>query len=590
MLFVLLLLLFPLLFLAFSAMVLYSLVQGMKTFGNMALAIPRLFPWSLAMAVLGYNVFAYRVQGGIGFGLFGVAMIAAIVLSMDRGRRSGAVMALAGVGTLAGLAFGFRASDFVQGMNAAALLACIAALFLVRAAGTVRWHGAWFARAAWDIGVRAIIQIPLWLRTAMRIRHPRHPALIRAAKTVILTLAVLLFFTYLLSSADLAFDQLVARVREEALQRIVVSLLIAGALSLLLTFTVDERADDAPPQLAFLGFSDVFVPVVSLAVLFAFFLFVQAKYLFGDHADFQSLHITYADYVRKGFIELLVAAAFGSLLSYVVVLKQRALSESSHALGLRVANGVLIVELFALLLSALKRDAMYMEMYGLTRVRVVGEIFLAWLAGILLLLLIFNLWQRAKEKLFLVGAFSLCAATLAYVNAVNLDAKIAAATPPRGQPKDIVYIAQLSPDAVDGWVQAIDVARRTYNRATQAGITTQTDRDAYATAKIALSIIDRKTQRLERVQGVSNHRWQQYNWSERHALQALQPYRTLITCLAEGFPAFQVKNRIDLSEEEAHIVYDNESPLIVDHQYSPDTLGSLSETHGVPMNQPAPCP
>ncbi len=583
----LLLLLFPLVFLLLFAAVIYRLVQGMKSFSEMTLAFPRLFLWSLAVAILGYNVFAYRVQSGIGLGLFGIAIVVAIVLSIDRARRSGAVMALATVGACAGLAFGFRANEFVQGVNAAALFLCIVALLLVRATDAVQWHGFWFVRAAWDVAVRTLIHVLVWLRTVTQIRNPRHPVLIRTVKTVILTLVVLFFFTYLLSSADPVFDQLVARVREEAFQRIVVSLFVAGVLSLLLTFKVNARADDAPPQLAFLGFSEVFVPTVSLAVLFVFFLFVQAKYLFGSHADFQSLHITYADYVRKGFIELLVAAAFGSLLSYFLVLKQRVLPEPSHALGLRVANGIVIVELFALLLSALKRDTMYMEMYGLTRVRLVGEIFLAWLAGMLLLLLIFNLWQRAKEKLFLVGSFTLCAATLVYVNAVNLDQKIVAATPPRGQTKDFAYIAQLSPDAVNGWQQAMADAQRIYNQAVENGSLQGADTNTFVVAKIASSIILKNMGRVGHRYDDDGYapialdfdlpefNWQNYNWGERHAYAALQTDLPTLRCLRDGFRAFQIEHGIDLYAEESELIYGNRSPFIAGSQYNPESLDQL---------------
>src|SRR5690606_14477966 len=99
-----------------------------------------------------------------------------------------------------------------------------------------------------------------------------------------------------------------------------------------------------------------------------------------------------SQYVRKGFIELLTATFFGGLLSYVIALMSHQEEKKEKSWQLQGLNTVLIVELGFLLGSAWKRNAMYMDVYGLTRVRLIGELFLLWLAGFLALLLLFSLW------------------------------------------------------------------------------------------------------------------------------------------------------------------------------------------------------
>ncbi len=71
-------------------------------------------------------------------------------------------------------------------------------------------------------------------------------------------------------------------------------------------------AQDKPILAPFLGFTESTVVLIAVDLLFALFVFIQFRYLFGGQANITPVGYTYSEYARRGFGEL-VAVAFLSL-------------------------------------------------------------------------------------------------------------------------------------------------------------------------------------------------------------------------------------------------------------------------------------
>src|SRR5690606_15229786 len=97
-----------------------------------------------------------------------------------------------------------------------------------------------------------------------------------------------------------------------------------------------------------------------LAVLFAAFVAVQVRYLFGGHVVVQdTLGLTYAEYARRGFFELVAAAVLLLPLLLVAGWPRR---RGGRADGVyRLLAGLLVTLLFVVMASALQRMSVYEE-------------------------------------------------------------------------------------------------------------------------------------------------------------------------------------------------------------------------------------
>jgi hypothetical protein len=128
-----------------------------------------------------------------------------------------------------------------------------------------------------------------------------------------------------------------------------------------------------------------FVPVLTLDALFLAFGVLQLGVLFAGHDRvLQGSGVTYAEYARAGFGQLLAATA---LALGVVALAGRTAPRAS-ALERRlaaIALGVLLVLTLVVVASALRRLGLYVEAYGATRPRLLAATVELWLGLVVLL-------------------------------------------------------------------------------------------------------------------------------------------------------------------------------------------------------------
>ena len=198
------------------------------------------------------------------------------------------------------------------------------------------------------------------------------------AKGLAIAFPLLLIFGGLLASADAVFSRLVLRLFDWDVESLVVHCLVmaiiawavAGFLRGVVTGKEMKAVNAKRPEFLWLGVTETVIILGLLDVLFLSFVVVQFQYFFGGAARIQSVAgLTYAEYARSGFFELVGVAA----LSLPLLLAAHWLLRKEKALGervFRVLAGAQIALLFVMMVSALQRMRLYQREYGLTELRV----------------------------------------------------------------------------------------------------------------------------------------------------------------------------------------------------------------------------
>jgi len=290
-------------------------------------------------------------------------------------------------------------------------------------------------------------------------------------KGVLIALPVLIVFISLFSSADLIFQDklghLMDWLRNESLKDITsrfwstLAFAIVASAGIWLAFNNDARKAKIEPDKAlwkpFLGMTETSIVLISVNLLFAFFLAIQFKYFFAGEANISSTGFTYAEYARKGFVELLFVASLAGLLYYSLASCTRRESPKQRN-TFAILGGLLLAQVMVVLVSAHQRILLYTTRFGQTEIRLVPKIFIYFLAAILISLAVME-WRKQFKRLALVllAALTLFSLTLAVV---NIDSSIARTNIKRALAGDDLdydlLVNRLSNDAVPYLYEVLD--------------------------------------------------------------------------------------------------------------------------------------
>lgn len=284
---------------------------------------------------------------------------------------------------------------------------------------------------------------------------------------VLLSLPLLVVFGALLANADPVFERLLSRLfawsSEELLARVVFTAvwawIAAGLLRQVLMGPEVRGLSVAPPRLQIsLGASEAAVVLVLLDLLFLTFVIVQIRYLFGGSQLVEAATgMTYAEYARRGFFELVTVCAL--VLPVLLVLQALVGEETRGRRAFRLLATALLGLLLVVIASAIQRMRLYQDAYGLTEQRLYVTAFMVWVSVSLL-------WfgttvLRGRESRFAFGSLVAGFGTLAVLNLMNPDALIARTNLAHAHATgrlDGAYLSQLGPDAapvllprVGGW-------------------------------------------------------------------------------------------------------------------------------------------
>jgi Domain of unknown function (DUF4153) len=281
------------------------------------------------------------------------------------------------------------------------------------------------------------------------------PAL-AVGRGVLLAAAPLLVFGVLLMSADAVFDHIVRATFHINVARVLLHVfviafcawIVAGTLRRVLISDNLPQEPKGLPQMFSLGIVEVGIVLGLLDLLFLAFVAVQVRYLFGG-APLVGVTpgLTYAEYARHGFFELVAVAA---LVLPLLLAAHWLLRQEGRARGIfRALAGVQILLLFVIMASALRRMRLYTDQFGLTEQRLYATAFMAWLAVVFLWFAFTVL--RARRERFAFGAMTAGFLLIGVLHVLNPDALIVRTNVERageGKRFDASYITDLSADAV----------------------------------------------------------------------------------------------------------------------------------------------
>ncbi|MBJ8340109.1 DUF4173 domain-containing protein [Antrihabitans sp. YC3-6] len=191
------------------------------------------------------------------------------------------------------------------------------------------------------------------------------------------------------------------------------------------------------------------VPLSVLAALFVVFVGVQITVLFGgsEHV-LRTENLTYAEYARQGFWQLLAVTALILLVLAVAIRKAPRESSSDRTLA-RSLIGVLCVSSMVIVSSAVFRMWTYEQAYGFTELRLLVTTIELWLGSIFLMICVAGVKMSAPWlPRAVVGAGVVALLVLA---AWNPDAYIADRNIDRYDSTgkiDVSFLSTLSADAV----------------------------------------------------------------------------------------------------------------------------------------------
>ncbi|HEV8365683.1 MAG TPA: DUF4173 domain-containing protein [Gemmatimonadaceae bacterium] len=351
-----------------------------------------------------------------------------------------AVFCLLSTVVLLGLAAGRGALEWAKRayiMDVAAAAARVAGLIAIGPLG-------WSLGASRQPAVPAVTGGRSWPRLRM------------VARGTVMALPPLLVLGALLTSADPVFERVLQQALfagiEPLLEHVAFVAMIAWLTSgYLRAFLVEDEAVMERVRLPrpALAPSEIAIALSLLNVLFLVFLAVQVRYLFGGASLVEVTEgLTYAEYARRGFFELVAAAAF---VVPVLLVADWAAAEDRvrERRVLRATSTLLVVLLAGVLASAAYRMKLYQDAYGLTEQRLYVSVFMVWLTGVLGWLAVTVL--RGRRRGFPFAAIAGGLASIAALHVLNPHALIARVNIRRsasGAEFDAKYLRTLSADAV----------------------------------------------------------------------------------------------------------------------------------------------
>ncbi|MFL5919617.1 MAG: DUF4153 domain-containing protein [Gaiellaceae bacterium] len=306
------------------------------------------------------------------------------------------------------------------------------------------------------VGAAALLMRDIrWTEVVGTARSRRVSAIVRG---LALGAPLLLIFGALFVAADAVFQSLVSSAIPTLDAGVVERLLLIGTIAWLagglLRDLLAARGEDEEvsfPSGRRLGDVEVGIPLGVLNLLFLAFVVVQFRYLFGGRGLVESeTGLTYAEYARHGFFELVAVAVLTLPLLLAGDWLLRDGTRGRRAFRLLAAS--LLALLGVVMASALERMRLYMNEYGLTELRLYATGVILWLAVVCIWFAVTVL--RGKRHAFAVGALVTGFAATFALNLINPDALIARTNITRPA-VDVPYIANLSDDAVPTLVDQI---------------------------------------------------------------------------------------------------------------------------------------
>jgi hypothetical protein len=278
---------------------------------------------------------------------------------------------------------------------------------------------------------------------------------------LLISVPILLMVLLLLSSADLEFKRIVfnvpkavfqIQIGEEMLRFVSILVLTFGLFSLMqvLFYKTASLTQHIIPRRSY-PWDPIIIwtLLISLNLVYLLFTVVQFRYLFND----QLIEgLTYAEYARKGFFELMIVTILNLSILIIVLSYMKHLKQWKQQTT-KVLLTLLVIFTGIMLISAFLRLMMYEDAYGFTFSRVLAHSFMLYVM-VLLLYTFFKIWI---ERLSLVHFFLLSG--LVYytsLNVLNIDQLVVNENIERFEKTgkvDVIYLNRMSYTGLSGLIE-----------------------------------------------------------------------------------------------------------------------------------------
>jgi hypothetical protein len=203
-----------------------------------------------------------------------------------------------------------------------------------------------------------------------------------------------------------------------------------------------------------LGTPEACVILGGLAAVYAAFTAAQLEALSGaGHRILVTRGLTYAQYARSGFFQLLACAT----ITLLAILAVRACTRADHP-ALTALSAATIALTLGVVVSALRRLQLYEAAFGLTMLRLACMAAACWIA-VVFLLLGATLVKHGLPGRYFPAAMVISALVAVAVWGIGNPAAVVARTDLGraydGRPLDIGQVVQLGPDAVPALAAAL---------------------------------------------------------------------------------------------------------------------------------------
>ncbi|MBU0976570.1 MAG: DUF4173 domain-containing protein [Patescibacteria group bacterium] len=262
-----------------------------------------------------------------------------------------------------------------------------------------------------------------WLNTAIRV-----------GIGLAVALPILIVFTALLMSADLAFREIVLNIFSieflkdlfnMSIMFIVSSWFMLGVLYYNLYKkkfpVVEKKIEKAEKTSRF--FIEGTTILLLVEFLFLIFNIIQITYMFGGSDLISGGDYTYSEYARKGFFELILVSVI-ALVLIGFIMKIKRTDTIVKSLVMKVMGIIGLVLLLPMTISSFYRLYLYESEFGFTRLRMYSHVFIVFLM-IVFLWFGLKIVSKLKETTFLYGIQIISLVALIITGFARFDSAIA---------------------------------------------------------------------------------------------------------------------------------------------------------------------
>ncbi len=406
--------------------------------------------WAIGLAAIvaiAYDIFFWREGLGNNWLWFTAIFLAAatgVLVMAKRWHNSWAALpAFAAIGFAVSTAL--YANEFVTSL--APLLTILLALTYIGLAG-------FSSGVVWQIRNFAFFEhfetiFIGWRATLHNAAQGREGLLRQIGYGLLIAAPFVMVFGLLFSSADMIFADWLKRLNvwEYGWRTLRTLLLVMIGVGFFATLGRGNGSAEFRPWTWKMPVATVGVVLTLLNLLFASFVAIQIKYFFGQANYVLNSGLSYAEYARQGFFDLVAVMVIAAA---IVVAVYRSYASVARSWLVTILQTVFVAQVAVVAVSALKRMSLYQDMYGFTTLRLYVEWFI-YFALILLVFAAVALITRFSFRRFAGAVLALGLVASTIISWINVDRLIAANNIARwynGHKLDTEYLSTLSLDAV----------------------------------------------------------------------------------------------------------------------------------------------